>query len=60
MSQKPSIVFDRLNFNYVFTDVDNREIQGKRNSILLLRMHQTLIFEQDVAKSKDARRVREP
>ena len=25
---KPSIVFDRLNFNYVFTDVDNREIQG--------------------------------
>ena len=32
----------------------------KRNSIPLLRMHQTLIFGQDVAKSKDARRVREP
>ena len=26
----------------------------------LLRMHQTLIFGEDVAKSKDARRVREP
>ena len=32
----------------------------KRNSIPLLRMHQTLIFRQDVAKSNDARRVREP
>ena len=26
--QKPSLVFDRLNFNYVFTNVDNREIKG--------------------------------
>ena len=26
--QKPSRVFDRLNFNYVVTDVDNREIKG--------------------------------
>ena len=32
----------------------------KRNSIPLLRMHQTLIFGQDVPKSKDARRVSEP
>ena len=31
-----------------------------RNSIPLLRMYLTLIFGQDVAKSKDARRVREP
>ena len=31
-----------------------------RNSIPLLRMHQTLSFGQDVAKSEDARRVREP
>ena len=30
---------------------------SKRNSIALLRMHQTLIFGQDVAKSKDERRV---
>ena len=29
-----------------------------KDSIPLLRMHQTLIFGQDVAKSKDARRVR--
>ena len=26
--QKSGLVFDRLNFNYVFTDVDNREIKG--------------------------------
>ena len=26
--QKPSRVFDRPNFNYVVTDVDNREIKG--------------------------------
>ena len=31
-----------------------------KDSIPLLRMHQTLIFGQDVAKSKDERRVREP
>ena len=29
------------------------------NKIPLLRMHQTLIFEEDVAKTKDARKVRE-
>ena len=36
-----------------------KEEPVQRNSIPLLRMHQTLIFGQDIAQSKDARRVRE-
>ena len=37
-----------------FCYVGSTEIKG---TVPLLRMHQTLIFGQDVAKSKDARRV---
>ena len=39
----------------MFKSGETEKTLSQRNSIPLLRMHQTLIFGQDVAKSKDAR-----
>ena len=44
----------RMTFFYIYFAL------FKEIVLSLVRMRQTLIFEQDVAKSKDAKRVREP
>ena len=52
---------DALSSKYRFETVNpNKVTYLRKDSIPLLRMPQSLIFGQDVAKSKHARRVREP